>query len=147
MRKNNKGNWYFDDNVTFDDYYICTDAVFDNTFYKNKEEKEKIIKKLNEDFEKIKSPRSLTSWYWLDKENGYVYRESDHWWKVGRCNWGLKKDLPDYVYQRMRFLPFVLGRCHINDFKRNKSAKYNEFYKPSNQNLSIKNSTFGILMF
>ena len=91
--------------VTFDDFHIDTTGVWekvdDNVEIKNREP----------DFT---SPSG--SAYWYDRENGVVYRTSDHWGRVRSCYW----DLDDDSYSKGRW---ATGRIKLTDLKREESSK------------------------
>jgi hypothetical protein len=124
---------------TLNDYYLYTDATFEPIVnyrdYWNKEGYSGGREHIRKDWEKLreyhpdweyhKSPKyESESEYLVDKENGDIYRFSDHWGKVATCNWRVRG---------MRYLgDTAIAKANINDFKRNirNEQKDREYIRP-----------------
>jgi len=107
--------------VTVDDYWLATNAVF-NMFYEYEViEKENGIFSNNDvvgkfedmknsgKFEYTESPKS-SSKYLVDRVNGDIYRFSDHWGRCATCYWDL---IGSKKYE------YGIAVCNIKEFERN----------------------------
>jgi len=120
-----------DPTVTLEDYYEYTDATFDavktvdhSDDSRHPYEKKMLVKAEWEDmkashpdWEWHRSPKDGSrSEYLIDRENGDVYRYSDHWGVLATCNWKLNGS--DVRYET------AIGKANISDFRRNNVTAY-----------------------
>lgn len=120
-----------DPTVTLENYYEYTDATFDavktvdhsddsmHPYEKRMQVKAEWedMKASHPDWEWHRSPKDGSrSEYLIDRENGDVYRYSDHWGVLATCNWKLNGS--DVRYET------AIGRADISDFRRNNVTAY-----------------------
>ena len=99
--------------VNFDDYWDATSVKWENVGVKEGAPID-WIKDYKKRGEVKASPyRSSISEYVLDKENGLIYRYSDHWGKVGTCNWPIDEETIHPGGQK----GITIGVAKISDFK------------------------------
>ena len=92
--------------VTMDDYFESTRTDFERVETADAEKTWEDLKQ-RDGMEWHKSPKSESE-YLEDRENGVVYRKSDHWGNVASCRWTLDgKDVQGEV---------AIGRSSIDDF-------------------------------
>jgi predicted metal-binding transcription factor (methanogenesis marker protein 9) len=97
--------------VTIDDYFLDTEAKFENLYNDTRKDLNDIWNKMKEEsgFSFHKSPKS-DSEYLIDKKNGDIYRYANHWFRVASCEWSIDSVNGYYGYD--------IAKCNIKNFKR-----------------------------
>lgn len=123
-------------NVTIDDYFLDTETNFHsiaNIIYNkngsNVLELDKIWEDMKNSGEYIfkKSPKS-NSEYLINKNNGDIYRYSDHWGRVASCRW----TLDDYYGGDVS-----IAKSNIKNFNRRKDSM-SVYFNPQHKECVIK---------
>ena len=97
--------------VTINDYYLDTEAEFENLYNDKRKDLDEIWNKMKKEsgFSFHKSPKS-DSEYLIDGGNGDIYRYSNHWFRVASCEWSIDSVNGYYGYD--------IAKCNIKNFKR-----------------------------
>ena len=105
--------------VSLEDYYIGTYAVFHNVSRGGAESREMWKEmKSSDKYSWHQSPLS-SSEYLIDEATGDIYRYSNHWGRVASCTWGLRIDGEDCDTDY-----FIIAKCNIKNFARRTDARY-----------------------